>query len=177
MEGPQEKEVEYRDIDGFNGYRIGDDGSVWSKRYNKSGEWKRLKPIPTKKGRLRICFSLKDGGQLWRQVHHLVLEAFVGPRPEGMDGLHWDDDNQNNHLGNLRWGTPKENKVDAKRNHRLKFYRGNEHPMSILKVEDVVKIRSLVREGSKQTEVARMFGVSASTIWLIIHRKNWSHIP
>ena len=49
-------------------------------------------------------------------VHHLVLEAFVGPRPAGMMGLHWDDDHSNNHLENLRWGTRSDNTKDSVRN-------------------------------------------------------------
>src|SRR5438270_713720 len=37
-----------------------------------------------------------------RFVHRLVLEAFVGPRPEGLEGCHNDGSPQNNHLSNLR---------------------------------------------------------------------------
>ncbi|WP_136244753.1 NUMOD4 domain-containing protein [Mycobacterium intracellulare] len=52
------------------------------------------------------------------EVHWLVLEAFVGSRPPGMFGLHWDDDGSNNRLSNLRWGTNRENQLDAIRNGR-----------------------------------------------------------
>lgn len=49
-------------------------------------------------------------------VHVLVLEAFVGPRPEGMIGLHADDNQSNNRVSNLRWGTYSDNNRDAVRN-------------------------------------------------------------
>ena len=50
------------------------------------------------------------GGEMKaRKVHQLVLEAFVGPRPEGHVTLHADDDTKNNRLGNLSYGTPAEN--------------------------------------------------------------------
>lgn len=49
-------------------------------------------------------------------VHTLVLEAFVGPRPAGMQACHWDDDGDNNHLSNLRWDTHKGNSADRERN-------------------------------------------------------------
>jgi hypothetical protein len=49
-------------------------------------------------------------------VHHLVLEAFVSPRPVGMKALHWDDNLDNNCLNNLRWGTLSDNHADALRN-------------------------------------------------------------
>lgn len=51
-----------------------------------------------------------------QQVHRLVLFAFVGPAPPGMVCCHWDDDPTNNHLGNLRWDTRRENVKDAIRN-------------------------------------------------------------
>lgn len=50
------------------------------------------------------------------QVHWLVLEAFIGPRPEGLDGCHWDDDPANNRLDNLRWDTRAANVRDSVRN-------------------------------------------------------------
>src|SRR5262249_12287511 len=37
---------------------------------------------------------------------------FVGPRPEGFLGLHFDDDAENDSLGNLRWGTAEDNASD-----------------------------------------------------------------
>lgn len=56
-----------------------------------------------------------SGRRFERCVHHLVLEAFVGPRPAGMQGCHRDDDPRNNALDNLRWDTPAGNKSDAVR--------------------------------------------------------------
>lgn len=46
-------------------------------------------------------------------AHVWVLEAFVGPRPPGALGRHLDDDQTNNRLENLAWGTPAENVADA----------------------------------------------------------------
>jgi hypothetical protein len=42
----------------------------------------------------------------------------VGPCPLGMEALHWDDDINNNHLSNLRWGTRTDNMRDLSRNQR-----------------------------------------------------------
>lgn len=72
----------------------------------------------------RICkLTPKDSGHLvinmggiQRRVHHLVLEAFVGPRPEGMEGCHSDDDPTNNVVTNLQWGTRSHNVLDQVRN-------------------------------------------------------------
>src|SRR5690606_19157042 len=46
-------------------------------------------------------------------VHVLVLEAFVGPRPEGHECCHNDGDPGNNHVDNLRWDTPGNNQRDT----------------------------------------------------------------
>ena len=58
----------------------------------------------------------KDKRQRKAFVHRLVLEAFVGPAPTGMEACHWDDDPTNNHIDNLRWDTRKNNMVDMVRN-------------------------------------------------------------
>ena len=58
----------------------------------------------------------RHGKRETKPVHHLVLEAFVGPRPPGTLGCHFDDDHENNDLGNLRWDTPKSNVQDRIRN-------------------------------------------------------------
>ncbi len=49
-------------------------------------------------------------------AHHLVLEAFVGPRPELMICRHLDGNPSNNRIDNLKWGTAVENKQDDLRN-------------------------------------------------------------
>lgn len=66
-----------------------------------------------------LYLSLHKGGERERfAVHYLVLRAFVGPRPEGMQACHNDGNNTNNRVENLRWGTPKENVADIKRHGR-----------------------------------------------------------
>lgn len=50
------------------------------------------------------------------RVHHAVLLTYVGPRPLGMNGLHRDDDQANNTVENLYWGTHLDNAADRRRN-------------------------------------------------------------
>jgi len=69
-----------------------------------------------------------------RQVGHLVLEAFVEPRPPGMEMCHRDDDALNNELSNLYWGTSSQNKRDLVQNGRhigaRKTHCKRAHPLS-----------------------------------------------
>jgi hypothetical protein len=58
----------------------------------------------------------RDGVARSRYVHHLVLEAFVGPCPPGMVACHWNDVPDDNRLSNLRWATKSENRLDCVRN-------------------------------------------------------------
>lgn len=77
-----------------------------------------LKPKRDRQGRQEVNLTDPDGRPCMRFVHHLVLEAFVGPRPEGTVCCHWDDDSTNNRLSNLRWATREANMADALRNGR-----------------------------------------------------------
>ena len=61
-----------------------------------------------------------------RKVHRLVLETFVGPRPEGMVGCHNNGNNQDNRLSNLRWDTLAGNAQDMKR-HGTHFMSAKTH--------------------------------------------------
>ena len=66
----------------------------------------------------QVVTLCRDGKRIQRDVAHLVLETFCGPRPDGQQACHWDDDPNNNHLTNLRWDTPAGNSADALRNGR-----------------------------------------------------------
>ena len=68
----------------------------------------------------RKALLAKDGHKTYVYIHRLVLEAFVGPCPEGMVACHWNDVPDDNRVENLRWDTPRENSFDKARN-------GNDH--------------------------------------------------
>lgn len=80
-------------------------------------------------GRLVVGFA----GRV-RRVHQLVMEAFVGPRPEGQLIRHLDGDCTNNTLANLAYGTNSENQLDRVRHgrhhHSERTHCGKGHPFS-----------------------------------------------
>lgn len=50
-----------------------------------------------------------------RRVHHLVAEAFIGPRPPGLEICHNNGDGADNRASNLRYDTKSANELDRVR--------------------------------------------------------------
>ncbi len=143
--------VEYRDVPGFPGYRVGDDGSVWSCwRLKGCGKgrggravmshmhWRKLKPKVLRSGHLLA--TLRPGMQ-YRLVHRLVLEAFVGPCPKGRECCHNDGNPGNNNLSNLRWDTHRANMGDRSRHGTQPCRKGERNGAAKLTRRDVESIR------------------------------------
>lgn len=119
--------ITFRELDflGFPGYRVGDDGSVWScwRRTGRGGgylskitsEWKRMADSVNSKGYLTVNLTppSKVGYKTFR-VHRLVLLAFVGPCPDGMECRHLNSIRNDCRLDNIAWGTRKENHDDVR---------------------------------------------------------------
>jgi hypothetical protein len=76
----------------------------------------------------------RDGQPRTTAIHKLVLEAFVGPWPEGMECCHNDGDHTNNRVENLRWDTHSNNVHDIVRHgrhqHATKTVCANGHPFT-----------------------------------------------
>lgn len=115
-----------------------------------------------------------DGRHTSRQVHRLVLEAFVGPCPEGMECRHLDGNPANNHVDNLRWGTHVDNMADRKAHGTNTT--GEKHHKAQLTADDVYEIRRRCGSGEPVAKVARDYQMSWSAVDHIKHRRNWRHI-
>lgn len=78
-----------------------------------------LKPgrINNSQGHRFVMLSV-EGKKYQRLVHRLVLEAFEGRCPAGHEARHLDDNADNNHIDNLRWGPRSANLADRTRNGR-----------------------------------------------------------
>jgi len=74
-----------------------------------------IKPDVGKQGYLMLNLW-RDCKPMKHMVHRLVARAFLGPRPDGLEIRHLDDNKMNNTLGNLVYGTRSENKQDSVQN-------------------------------------------------------------
>ena len=107
---------------GYEGhYEVSDHGRVRS--YVKQRSGRILKPRATRtRGHRNPGWTValfrggRGGTRENHLIHRLVLTAFVGPCPEGMEGCHWNDDAADNRLANLRWDTHSANTQDKLRN-------------------------------------------------------------
>ena len=78
---------------------------------------KILKQKKDKHGYVVVILS-KKGKKKDKRVHRLILEAFVGPLPDGMVTRHLDGDPLNNNISNLQYGSSSENNLDTVRHGR-----------------------------------------------------------
>jgi len=172
---------EWRPIAGYEGiYEVSDHGRVRSlDRFTGSGASQRfargriLKPGKVSCGqyyRVELC---SGGFCSARYVHHLVAEAFIGPRPEGMFVLHGPAGSLVNQVSNLSYGTRSDN-MGRDRLRDGTHSRGERSGRARLTATDVIAIRS----SSKTTvELAKTHGVSQGYISAILTGRNWAHLP
>jgi HNH endonuclease/NUMOD4 motif len=106
----------WRRIPGYRWYEVSDRGRVVSRRGRVRILAQQMRGKPP---RLYPAVTLYRGGRAeTRFVHQLVLLAFRGPRPDGMECCHENDVATDNRLSNLRYDTPTANAADRARNKR-----------------------------------------------------------
>lgn len=162
---------EWRDVDGFDGYEVSDHGRV---RSNRGEEPVILACGEHTKGYRTVRLSLGGRGNAKNfLIHRLVLEAFVGPKPEKAQAGHKDGNKGNNKLSNLEWRTTRaahENQkergtlLDGVKNHNTK-----------LTEKQVKAIRKKLKNGATTVALAKEYDVSTPTISDIKNGVTWNH--
>lgn len=168
------------------GYEVSSHGRVrsWRKTGKRVGERRKtplmlkLSPRSSRSTRskrsvyLAVCLSKGDGTFKTMSVHTLVLEAFEGPCPPGMQGRHRDDrDTRNNAIENLCWGTALENRHDQY-THGTSI-QGERVGTASITNERAQKI--LDATGSIKS-IAAEHGAGYHTVWKIKRRVSWKHL-
>lgn len=158
----------YRTIPGFPKYRVGRDGSVWSKW---SGRWKRLRQFRLSAGYRAVDLS-RPGERRKFYVHRLVLLAFVGPCPEGLETRHLDGNPANNRLENLRYGTPAENGQDRVRHGRV--HHGGNPKLTEEGAREALWLFENVTQS--RAEIARRLGVGREAVRRLLNGETWGRV-
>ena len=162
--------IRFAPIPDYPGYIAGSDGTIWSIKTRGWNDMTPLKMNPNKNLQGYFKLALRNKGtskQVTRSVHALVLSAFVGPKPKGMEARHLNGVRTDNRIDNLVWGTHKENCADqlehGTRRHKLI-------------TEDVSLIKVMISNGVSFRRIGRIFGVAHSTICLIASNTTWKHV-
>lgn len=173
--------TEYREIDGFPGYKVDDKGSVISShRWRRDsigtclGTWYALKPYVDRCGYNVVTLY---NGDMKRRVfaHILMLEAFVGPCPLDYVAAHGNGVPNDNRLENLRWTTQTDNLADRERHGTLR--RGVKNTNSKLTDITVNEARWRHYRGEGVAELAREYKVDHRTMSAVIKYETWTHVP
>jgi hypothetical protein len=169
----------WKDIPGYEGhYQVSDLGRVRSvdrrvRTVAKNGaESTRAVPgcLLSASRHSQGYLQVKMGARTYI-VGPLVLAAFVGPRPDGMECAHGDGAKTNNALTNLRWATPAENSADRIRHGTSG--KGAENAGAKLTPAQVQAVREST---GPQGVTAALFGVTQATVSKIKLRQRWGHL-
>lgn len=160
--------VVFRGIRGCPDRVVGSDGSVWRLYYGRW--WKKVELKPQKRGYLTVSLP----GRKRPYLHHVMLETFIGPRPDGMEGCHNDGNPLNNAIVNLRWDTRRGNFAD-KVGHGTSP-RGENNGHAIVTEAIVRIIRQCHRDGMPCKDISVCFGITCDHARQIVNRVTWKHV-
>lgn len=169
---------EWRDIEAATGYQISNSGRVRSRRPRGGRgplpkEW-RVRKIASLPTGYRFVFIRFDDSRLAsKYIHSLVLAAFVGPRPDGMECRHLNGDKTDNRLANLAWGTHVENESDKLLHGTL--VRGERHPAARLSSAEVEDIKRRRLAGESRESLATRFRICPIHVWQICTGRRRAH--
>lgn len=177
----------WKDVPGYEGfYQVSDMGRVrsvdrivkYSHGVDRMQKGKILTPCISGNGyhKVTLCGGIgeKDSQPT---IHSMVLSAFAGPRPDGMQGCHNNGNKSDNSLLNLRYASSIDNHND-RRAHGTNGA-GEKNSSAKLSEVDIIKIRKLYKKGSREygsVALSRIYKVLPSTIWDIANYHTWTHV-
>lgn len=165
----------WKDIKGYESlYQVSDFGRIKSLNYNHTKREQILKPHKDNRKRLHVILH-KNGVRKTSHVHKLVMEAFVGPCPKGMEICHNDGNPENNYIKNLRYDTHKNN-IKDKIKHGTLLY-GQKHPWAKVDNKQALEIKKLAEKGDiTQAEIGKLYNIKGNTVSSIKTGTNWKHL-
>jgi len=167
-------------VPGYEGlYQASDLGRILS-FHGKYGIAERLRRARAGTGGYLYLTLSGASGRRTTKVHKIVLEAFVGPCPEGMVARHLNGDPADCRLSNLRYGTPGENRQDQVRHGTARGGApspGDRNGNAKLTELQVLEIRHRHAAGELKSALSRAYGISDVSVGHIVRRKTWAHIP
>lgn len=165
---------EFKAIPGFDGYYARRDGSLWSAWQKgpipgmKAGSISRTgKKLRKLRGKRHASghMEAKLRSRKFVKWHHMVLLAFVGPRPAGMECRHLNGIPDDNRIENLAWGTRKENIADTIRHGRFSTRRKRDEAT-------LLAVRIMFEAGEPIIRIAKKFKMHPKTVKRVAKNAN-----
>ena len=165
METNMTKEI-WKQIPGFDGYDVSNQGRVRS--YYKLIGWPGGHVLTDKPQRIlrgayksigyHYVLLALDGKSYNKMTHQLMMLAFNGPCPDGMEVCHNDSNPKNNRLDNLRYDTKQ----------------GNTNDRCKLTEEQITEVRYRCAAMERVQDIAKEYGVSRNSIIRICTGESFS---
>ena len=169
---------QWKDVVGYEGlYQVSDmgvvkriaigQGSVSGRilKHRKRGEYKHLGVVLYKNKKPKAFL-----------IHRLVLVAFRGLCPNGMEARHLNGNGGDNRIDNLSWDTHSVNMQDRK-SHGTTYngdQKGSSNPSAKINEKKVKMIKKHLREGKlRGSQIARLFEISPQAVCCIKKGRNW----
>lgn len=164
---PFPPEEEWRDVPGHEGkYQASNNGGI---RNIKTGRTLVGGAIPT--GHRHIGMWI-NGKRVNIYIHQLVMLAFVGKPPDGMEINHKNGKPSDNRLDNLEYVTHRQNIQ-----HSFDVLGRKGVRKSALNDDNVREIRCIYAKGNTTLKkLAEKFNVHITSIHAIVHRSSWKYV-
>ncbi len=123
-----------------------------------------------KTGRRFICPSI-NGKQTTVVTTPLVVAAWIGPRPEGLQIDHIDGNKANERIDNLEYVTQQENIQRSFRNGQHGEYPYNQGSHRFLTEVDYAEVKAMWKAGLSQVKIGKKLGINNATVSKILSGK------
>lgn len=172
---------QWKDIPGYEGaYQASTEGQVRSKDRTvvQRNRWggSHIKMVPSQiiapnryhKGYASVVLYDINHESKRYEVHRLIAETFIGPKPDGHHTHHINEDKTDNRVTNLRY---------EKAGHHVAIHVSGERCHSAQLTErQVIEIRVLLQSGHTLTSLAEQFKMSKGAISHIKQGRSWKHL-
>jgi hypothetical protein len=174
-----EQEI-WKSVEGFEGaYEVSNLGRarrIYNVKYQIEPKIKYLSTTWGKNQAYVKTTFYRKGHAVNRDLHIVILETFIGPRPSiRHHASHLNGNMHDNRLDNLQWCTAKDN-MSHKKIHGTQQV-GENNPFAKLTENEVMAMRIMHFCGSRAVDISNTFGVDQGLVGLIIKRKRWKHLP
>lgn len=147
----------YKDIKGFENYRISNLGRIYSKKRNTCLKVKRL----VGRGYYQIRLS-KNGKYYYKNLHRLIAETFL-PNPNNLRTVNHKNGNKlDNRLDNLEWAD------DCTQQHEACLLGLKSTTKHVLSNNEIIKVYEMYFKGTSVKDIAELFDTRVQQICKLV---------